>query len=120
MPAYGNRTDLNSPANRQTYGEKTKLARAQKAVPVAPSPAPPAPNVVRSVPGERGSFTRPTERPSEPITAGAPFGPGVGPEAAGIPQLRGDQPLEELKAIYRMFPNSDLADLIDSAARDGI
>lgn len=29
-------------------------------------------------------LTAPTERPDEPITAGAALGPGVGPEAAGI------------------------------------
>jgi len=118
MAAYPNRVDLNSPANRQQYGDKKKLADAQRAVPVASSPNVSAP-VARPVPGERGSLTRPTERPNEPITAGAPFGAGPGPAGAGIPILRGDQALEELKAIFAMFPNSDLADLIDSASRDG-
>ena len=116
MPAHPNRVDLNNPANRQQYGDKKKLADAQRAVPVASSPNAP---VVRPVPGERGSLTRPSERPNEPITAGAPFGAGPGPAGAGIPILRGDQALEELKAIFAMFPNSDLADLIDSASRDG-
>jgi hypothetical protein len=28
--------------------------------------------------------------------------------------------LEELRMIYQMFPNDDLADLIDSYTRDGL
>jgi len=65
-------------------------------------------------------LTRPTERPMEPITAGAPFGAGMGPVAAGIPQPTGDNALEELRMIFQMFPNDDLADLIDSYSRDGL
>ena len=57
----------------------------------------------------------------EPITAGAPFGPGVGPAAAGIPMMppAGDNVIEELKAIYQAYPNDDLADLLDSFIREG-
>jgi hypothetical protein len=57
----------------------------------------------------------------EPITAGAPFGPGVGPAAAGIPMMppTGDNVIEELKAIYQAYPNDDLADLLDSFIREG-
>jgi hypothetical protein len=41
--------------------------------------------------------------------------------AAGIPMLppNADNVVEELKAIYMRFPNSDLADLIDSTLREG-
>jgi hypothetical protein len=57
---------------------------------------------------------RPTERPAEPITAGADFGPGPNGRQAGlmpriIPQ---DDVMEELRILYQMFPNDDLADLI--------
>lgn len=31
--------------------------------------------------GPAGNFTRPTERPGEPVTHGLPIGPGAGPEA---------------------------------------
>lgn len=115
MPAYPNRVDLVAPANRQQYGEKKKLADAQRAVPVAPSPNGPAP-VARPVPGERGSLTRPTERPSEPITAGAPFGAGPGPQAAGIvpTQAGTGDVLQQLIYLNQAYPNSDLADLIDA------
>jgi hypothetical protein len=123
--AYANRTDLNNAANRvarsvapgQTYGKATQQMEAQRAVPMGSSPTD-AP-VQRPTPGTLGSLTRRTERPSEPITAGAPFGAGPGPIASGIPTPTGDNALEELRAIYQMFPNDDLADLIDSYTRDG-
>jgi hypothetical protein len=103
-------------ATGQTYGEAGKQMAAQRAVPMG---APPT-EVQRPVPGTLGSLTRPTERPMEPITAGAPFGAGIGPVGAGIPQPTGDSALEELKAIYQAYPNDDLADLIDSYSRDGL
>ena len=115
MAAYGQRVDLNSPSNRQQYGEKKKLADAKQAVPVAASPDVPVP-VVRPVPGERGSLTRRTERPDEPITAGAPFGAGPSPMAAGIiPTQAGDgDVLQQLIYLNQAYPNNDLADLIDA------
>lgn len=103
-------------ATGQTYGEAGKQRAAQRAVPMGTPPT----EVQRPVPGTLGSLTRPTERPMEPITAGAPFGAGPSPVGAGIPQPAGDNALEELRMIYQMFPNDDLADLIDSYSRDGL
>jgi hypothetical protein len=103
-------------ATGQTYGEAGKQIAAQRAVPMGTPPT----EVQRPVPGTLGSLTRPTERPMEPITAGAPFGAGPSPVGAGIPQPAGDNALEELRMIYQMFPNDDLADLIDSYSRDGL
>jgi len=103
-------------ATGQTYGKATQQMNAQRAVPMG---APPT-EIQRPVPGTLGSLTRPTERPMEPITAGAPFGAGPSPVGAGIPQPSGDSALEELRMIFQMFPNSDLADLIDSYSRDGL
>ena len=103
-------------ATGQTYGKATEQMNAQRAVPMGTPPT----EVQRPVPGTLGSLTRPTERPAEPITAGAPFGAGPSPVAAGIPQPSGDNALEELRMIYQMFPNDDLADLIDSYTRDGL
>lgn len=51
----------------QQHGQRAQLERAQQQIPL--------PDVR---PGEL-AFNRPTERPSEPVTAGAPFGPGPGP-----------------------------------------
>ena len=103
-------------ATGQTYGKATEQMNAQRAVPMGTPPT----EVQRPVPGTLGSLTRPTERPMEPITAGAPFGAGMGPVGAGIPQPTGDNALEELRMIFQMFPNDDLADLIDSYSRDGL
>lgn len=107
----------------QTYGEATKQRRSVQAVPTGAAPTQQRAQQAarRATPAAPGSLTAPSARPLEPITAGAPFGPGVGPEAAGIPipPPNVDDAIEELKAIYQMFPNDDLADLLDSALREG-
>lgn len=104
--SYGNRTDLNQnrslpvrTATGQTYGVAQAQAEAQRAMPMraAPMPAPaqgaPAPMPAPAggpasppvgapiPPGAFGDLHRPTERPYEPVTAGAVSGPGPGPEA---------------------------------------
>jgi hypothetical protein len=125
--AYPNRTDLNNSMNPkvavkaapgQTYGKATEQINAQKAMPIAASPADAKPQVT---PGSLGAFDRPTDRPQEPITAGVDFGAGPNSIQAGIPmQARTqDAVLDRLRMIYRNFPNEDLADLIDSYVRDG-
>lgn len=107
----------------QTYGEATQQRRSVQAVPTGAAPTQQRAEQAarRAVPAQPGSLTAPTARPAEPITAGAPFGEGVGPAAAGIPMMSptGDNVIEELKAIYQMFPNDDLADLLDSFIREG-
>jgi len=45
-------------------------------------------------PGQMGPVTRPTERVREPVTAGAPIGPGPGP----VPGL-GQQPAKVSKDV---------------------
>jgi hypothetical protein len=119
--AYANRTDLNNAINKiprqaatgQTYGKATEQLEAQRAVPMGSGPVDVSP-VQRPVPGTLGGLSRRTERPDEPITAGAPFGSGMGPEAMGLAGNSNDAALEELRMIFQMFPNDDLADLIDS------
>lgn len=101
---------------RGTYGSGKKLADAQKAVPTGPPP-PAAAQIIQ--PGSLGAFTRPTERPNQPITAGADFGPGPTSLQAGIPMLsqRG-QAIQEISAIAKMFPTDDLLDLLDKYGKD--
>jgi len=122
--AYANRTDLNNPANRvakrvvpgQTYGEGVRQMEAQRAVPIAAPPTEMGAAPQRPVPGTLGALTRRTERPMEPITAGAPFGAGPGPLAAGIPQPVSPSAaaIEEVRAIAMMSGNDDLLDLLDA------
>lgn len=70
----------------QGYGVAKAQADAQRQVPAGlPSPAA---GPAASAPARPISVTplnAPTERPDEPVTAGASFGPGPGPEALAPP-----------------------------------
>lgn len=109
--AYPQRTDLNEDrqpvrvASGQPYGQRQAQEAAQRAVPL-----PAAPPV---------AFDRPTEYPTEPLTAGLPVGPGPGPEALALPfGLTEDERLvAQLRGLYARFPNRDLARLLDRAMR---
>ena len=119
--AYGQRTDLNKmPATAvpgQTYGEAGAQKVAQRAVPMGAS-APPAPP--SATPGQYGPFDRATERPNEPVTAGAPFGPGrMSTQNAYIGRRNGDPILDELRALYASYPSEELANMLDSYIREG-
>ena len=128
--AYANRTDLNNPAQKvavqaakgQTYGAASAQMESQRAVPMGQAPTEmqagqPAP----ALPGSLGAFNRPTERPEEPITAGVDFGEGLNAMQSGIskPPRVNDPVVERLRSLYAQFPNSDLADLLDSYTVDG-
>lgn len=117
--AYGNRTDLNNPANKvrkmaatgQTYGAATQQMRAQSAVPMAASPAEQVP-----APGSMGSLDRMTERPSEPITAGMDFGAGPGPEVLAAQSYSGvgsrDDLIQRVRMAAAQYPNPNLIQLL--------
>lgn len=124
MAAYPQRSDLRSALPKkavpgQPYGEATKQLAAQEAVPMGASPADAPP---------LAPFDRETERPDEPITAGAPFGPGPGPEAVGFaaaPPAPGSPQaiLEQLQALWAIpeARNANLAALINAVgARAGM
>ena len=67
------------------YGEGQEMMDLQTSAPMAQAPATPRPRTGRQVVSEEMApptpLFAPTERPDEPITAGAPFGPGPGPTA---------------------------------------
>lgn len=114
---YPNRSDLRNLAKRaapgQTYGKATEQMEAQRAVPMgAPPTETPRPRIA---PGGGGPLTRMSERPQEPITAGADFGPGINSIQAGVPQVYDPETeaMEELRAIYRMYPTPELEALIN-------
>ena len=125
---YPNRSDLRNPAKKiaakaapgQTCGEAGKQIAAQKAVPMAAPPTDVAPAPQRVAPGQLGPLNRPTERPNEPVTAGAPFGPGPTPQGMAYMGPRNADPiLDELRALYAQYPNEDLANMLDSYIREG-
>jgi hypothetical protein len=105
---YPNRSDLRAQAptapRGQQYGQAAQQMRSQAAVPMAGAPPPQAfaaPAAPRGPdPGSFGDFLRPTERPDEPVTAGAPVGPGPGPEA--LPPT-GDTTIDEIRALYMQY-----------------
>jgi hypothetical protein len=109
-------------ATGQTYGEAGKQMAAQRAVPMGapPTEATGQPQMRRPMPGSLGDLTRPTDRPDEPITAGADFGAGPSSLQAGIlpaPSASNDV-LEQLLYLNRLYPNPDVENLI-SVIRDG-
>jgi hypothetical protein len=116
--AFGRRTDLNNPnakvrqmvARNQQYGKATEQLASQKIVPMS---KPPTDNVAaKQKAAPLMPFDRPTNKPLEPITAGAPFGPGPNPVAAGVPMFNAMQSaVEEVKFLAQLEQNSDLADL---------
>lgn len=69
------------------YGERQQMEQIQGGAPMRGR---------ESLPG----LGDPTSRPSEPVTAGAPVGAGIGPQAAGIPD---DQQVtnEQLRPVLR-------------------
>ena len=121
MAEYPNRTDLQNPAAKmaataakgQPYGEAGKQMAAQKAVPMGSAPTD------RIEPGQLGAFNRPTERPNEPVTAGATFGPGRTPNTPFMVPRNNDAVLNELRALYMANPTPELADMLDSYVREG-
>ena len=122
MVDYPNRSDLRNPATKkvaftgQTYGQATQQASSQQAVSPGSAPADvQAQQVARPVPGAQ-SLTRPTERPGEPITAGADIGAGPNSLQAGLrPRVVPvDDTLETLRALYRMYPSDGLLEVLSS------
>ena len=120
---YSNRSDLRNAGGKvakqtatgQTYGEAKKQMDAQSAVPMAAAPTDAPPQIQ---PGQLGAFNRPTERPNEPVTAGASFGAGPTPNPQFAVPTR-DPVLTELRALYSAYPSTELADMLDSYVREG-
>ena len=104
---------------------------APGALPVPPSGAPPgavlggtlqsrfaaAIDAARGAPGSGPGLAQPTGRPFEPVTAGAPIGPGPGPEILGLPAPPGMQqnPRAVLSALAARFSDPDLSALVGQA-----
>lgn len=72
------------PMTGMGYGENADFNEMQSAAPLAAAPSVSNTRTRSTSPtGQRAAATplfAPTQRPEEPVTAGAPFGPGAGPE----------------------------------------
>jgi hypothetical protein len=65
------------------------------------------------VPGAFGAFNRDTENPLEPVTAGAPLGPGPGPEV--LPQQPSDDLVDFLAATYHKYESEEIRGMLEEA-----
>lgn len=84
------------------YGEQATYRQQQQGAPLAQSsPIPSAPSGAGLGNGGPGviPLTAPTQRPNEPVTAGAASGPGPGPEALGIKTMA-DQDYQQKLQSY--------------------
>lgn len=135
--SYPNRSDLRNPMGKvakkvvpgQTYGEAGKQMAAQKAMPISAPPTSVAPAPVNQqpqiAPGQLGDLTGMTQRPDEPISSGAPYGAGPGPEVFGAPMMPDVNKLpsdyangsrqdliDQVRFAYSKYPNTALFQLI--------
>jgi hypothetical protein len=100
--AYSRRTDgqprMQLPDAR--YGEQREYQEIQAGARMGgPSSAATTPAAGGVDPSGLTPLDAPTARPDEPVTAGAPVGPGVGPEAIGLgPGAARQADLQQLKA----------------------
>lgn len=99
------------------YGESAEYESLQQSAPL--SAAPPVPTGSARSGGGGGDggaalvgLLDPTQRPGEPVTAGAPMGAGMGPEGLGLPDPNADVKAR-LYALYTRFPTADLRELLE-------
>lgn len=103
---YPNRSDLQrgpraqpvTAASGQTYGVRAEQEAAQRQIPL-PAQAPIVP------------LSAPTQRPTEPLTAGLPIGAGPGPEVLSA-MPRADDTRAVLAAWYAEDPSPEIADML--------
>ena len=93
----------------QAYGDAVDLNAIQGSAPMSATPS-----MRKPVP-----LSAPTQRPKEPITAGAPFGAGVGSEMLPIPPVMEDQVAQTILSLASIYPDPDLARLVDRLRAEG-
>lgn len=96
------------------YGERKALQELQQGAPMQGNPVPSMPTSAPMISTPREPVTNlfaPTERPDEPLTAGAPVGPGRTPEPVGqyamiekyMPQLDSLAAKEDSPESFKIF-----------------
>jgi hypothetical protein len=82
------------------YGEGQEMSELQSSAPMSDTQGQPAPSGGGAPVPQVTPFGAPTERPDEPVTAGAPVGEGPGPEAMGM----GDATPPEMATLKKYLP----------------
>lgn len=88
------------------YGEAAAFNDIQSGAAMAGSPDAGArtAQVARQMP-QVTPLTEPTQRPDEPVTAGSPSGPGVGPEAIGMTSQQPGQNRMDAQSLSSYLPS---------------
>ena len=113
------------PMTGMGYGENADFNEMQSAAPLAAAPAVSNTRARSTSPtGQRAAATplfSPTQRPEEPITAGAPFGPGPGPAPAApvMPAAMRPRLSDTLTKIANGTGDPSVMRLLDVARRLG-
>jgi hypothetical protein len=103
------------PANGK-YGERKAMQELQQAAPMQGNPVPNVPTP--RVPMEPITpLNAPTQRPSEPLTSGMPFGPGS--NIPPVSMMGDDEVAAQIRAAYALYPNEDLYRLIIALEEEG-
>jgi hypothetical protein len=84
VPPPARNTQDNTQAVRRipgvAFGEQQALTEQQQAAPLPKATTPQAQSVAPRRPMPQMDIFAETQRPSEPVTAGLPFGPGINPQ----------------------------------------
>ena len=106
-------------AKGQPYGLAQMQREQQQKIPLPQAPrvgAVPTPRPLTGggpLPGSLPPLNAPTQRPGEPVMAGAPMGAGPGPEALG---MRPNDSVDVLRGLLLEDPDNDaLASLVSLA-----
>lgn len=105
------------------YGENAEFNTTQSMAPMSASPSARSPRAsaqqAKSAGGGMSAtpLFAPTQRPDEPVTAGAPFGPGAGPVMSQIPGRVNYSSLYSRMAMNN--PNDDTLAMLALAQRLG-
>jgi len=109
------------------YGENAEFNTMQSAAPMSASPTvrPSRGGGRAASGGARGGspmapLFAPTQRPDEPLTAGAPFGPGDGPPMQMPQQMQATQVSTTLSKVAQYSKDSTLSRMAEIFARRGM
>ena len=110
-----------TPMTGMGYGENAEFNDIQSSAPLAAAPSVSNTRSRNKVPTSQGAaatpLNAPTQRPDEPVTAGAPFGPGPGPASA--PAGPRTTLAQTLSALVPFDDSGEIARLLTVAQRRG-